>query len=511
MFLDNNIYLGLCDEGKVCLPLNMANRHGIVAGASGTGKTITMKVMAESFSDAGVPVFLCDAKGDVSGLCAPGKQSDSMEKRIDKFGIRDSFTYKGYPVTFWDIYQQKGHPVRITVSDMGPDLFSRILGLTPAQEGVLNIIFRIADDKGLLLTDLKDLRAMVSYVDEHKKEFSVTYGNITTQSLGGISRALLPLEDQGGDLFFGEPALDIKDWIRCDENGLGMVNILDCVKLIQNPKLYTSFLLWMLSELFEILPEEGDMDKPKLVFFFDEAHMLFADAPKALVQKVEQVVKLIRSKGVGIYFVTQSPSDIPDSVLAQLSHRIQHALRAYTPAERKAVRTAAQSFRENPNFKAEDIICELGVGKALVSCLNEEGIPQIVQHTSIICPQSLMAAAGEASRSSSLMKDGMEKYDETVDNESAYEVLNEKVAEEEAAEAKAAEDAAKAKEEADRLKKEEKEREKAEAKRLKELEKEEERRQKKAEKRKEKIQKELVDVGVKALKRGLLNTLLKGR
>lgn len=511
MFLDNQIYLGLAGEERVCLPLNMANRHGLVAGASGTGKTITMKVMAESFSDAGVPVFLCDAKGDVSGLCAPGKQSDSMEKRIDKFGIRESFSYKGYPVTFWDIYQQGGHPVRITVSDMGPDLLARILDLTPAQEGVMNIIFRIADDRGLKLIDLKDLRAMVSYVDEHKKEFAVEYGNITTQSLGGISRALLPLEDQGGDLFFGEPDLDIMDWIRCDENGCGMVNILDCVKLIQNPKLYTSFLLWMLSELFERLPEEGDMEKPKLVFFFDEAHMLFADAPKALVQKVEQVVKLIRSKGVGIYFVTQSPGDIPDSVLAQLSHRVQHALRAYTPAERKAVRVAAQSFRENPAFKTEDLICELGVGQALVSCLNEEGIPQMVQHTAIICPQSLMAAADEASRSAALMKDGMEKYDETVDNESAYEMLNEKVAEEEKAEAEAAEAEKTAKEEEKRLAKEEKEREKAEAKRRKELEREEAKRQKAAEKRKEKIQKELLDVGVKVLKRGLLNTLLKGK
>ena len=509
MFLDNNIYLGLAEGERVYLPLNMANRHGLVAGASGTGKTITMKAMAESFSDAGVPVFLCDAKGDVSGLCAPGKQNEGMEKRIDKFGIRDSFTYKGYPVTFWDIYQQGGHPVRITVSDMGPDLLSRILDLTPAQEGVLNIIFRIADDKGLKLIDLKDLRAMVSYVDEHKKEFAVEYGNITTQSLGGISRALLPLEDQGGDLFFGEPALDLADWMRCDENGCGMVNILDCVKLIQNPKLYTSFLLWMLSELFETLPEEGDMDKPKLVFFFDEAHMLFSDAPKALVQKVEQVVKLIRSKGVGIYFVTQSPSDIPDSVLAQLSHRVQHALRAYTPAERKAVRVAAQSFRENPAFKAEDVICELGVGKALVSCLDAEGIPQIVQHTSIICPQSLMAAADAASRSAALMKDGMEKYDETVDNESAYEMLNEIAVEEEKAEAEAEAAEKAAEEEGKRLAKEEKEREKAELKRQKELERQEEKKRKAAEKRKEKIQKELMDVGVKALKRGLFKTLLK--
>ncbi|MBQ7085149.1 MAG: DUF853 family protein, partial [Anaerotignum sp.] len=327
--------------------------------------------------------------------------------------------------------------------------------------------------------------------------------------LGGISRALLPLEDQGGDLFFGEPALDLSDWMRCDENGCGRVNILDCVKLIQNPKLYTSFLLWMLSELFETLPEEGDMDKPKLVFFFDEAHMLFSDAPKALVQKVEQVVKLIRSKGVGIYFVTQSPSDIPDSVLAQLSHRVQHALRAYTPAERKAVRVAAQSFRENPAFKAEDVICELGVGKALVSCLDAEGIPQVVQHTSIICPQSLMAAADAASRSAALMKDGMEKYDETVDNESAYEMLNEIAVEEEKAEAEAEAAEKAAEEEAKRLAKEEKEREKAELKRQKELERQEERKRKAAEKRKEKIQKELMDVGVKALKRGLFKTLLK--
>jgi len=296
MYLDKNIYLGLANESneKVIMHLNMANRHGLIAGASGTGKTITMKVLAESFSDAGVPVFMCDAKGDVSGLCVPGEDNEGMQKRIDKFGIRDTFEYKSYPVTFWDIYQENGHPVRVTVSDMGPELLSRILGLTEAQEGVLNIVFRIADDKGLLLTDLKDLRAMLMYVDEHKKDFMVEYGNITTQSLGGITRALLPLEDQGGDLFFGEPDLDIMDWIRCDSNGKGMVNILDCVKLIQNPKLYSTFMLWLLSELFEILPEEGDMEKPKLVFFFDEAHMLFSDAPKALVQKIEQVVKLIR-------------------------------------------------------------------------------------------------------------------------------------------------------------------------------------------------------------------------
>ncbi len=511
MYLDNYIYLGLADSERVKMHLNMSNRHGLIAGASGTGKTITMKVMAESFSDAGVPVFMCDAKGDVSGLCLPGKQNDGMEKRIDKFGIRDNFEYKGYPVAFWDIYQEKGHPVRVTVSDMGPDLLSRILGLTEAQEGVLNIIFRIADDKGLLLNDLKDLRAMISYVGEHRKDYTVEYGNIASQSLGGISRALLPLEDQGGDLFFGEPSLDIMDWIRTDADGKGIVNILDCVKLMRNPKLYSSFMLWLLSELFERLPEEGDMDKPKLVFFFDEAHMLFDDAPKALLQKVEQVVKLIRSKGVGVYFVTQSPSDIPDEVLAQLSNRVQHALRAYTPSDRKAVKVAAQSFRENPAFKAEDVISELGVGQALVSCLDEEGIPQIVEKTSIICPQSLMAATDDESRKKAMAEDGMSKYDETDDNESAYEVLTGKAeedeAEKEAEKTKAKEEKEAAKEEAKRLKEEEKKRIKEE----KEREKREAKREKEAQKRRDRIEKQLINVGAQVIKRGLLNTLFKGR
>ena len=511
MYLDGNIYLGLADGERVKMHLNMANRHGLIAGASGTGKTITMKVLAESFSDAGVPVFMCDAKGDVSGICLPGKQNEGMEKRIDKFGIRDAFEYRGYPVTFWDIYQEKGHPVRVTVSDMGPDLLSRILGLTEAQTGVLNIIFRIADDKGLLLNDLKDLRAMISYVGDNRKEYTVEYGNISSQSLGGISRALIPVEDQGGDLFFGEPDLDIMDWIRTDENGRGMVNVLDCVKLMRNPKLYSSFMLWLLSELFERLPEEGDMDKPKLVFFFDEAHMLFSDAPKALLQKIEQVVKLIRSKGVGVYFVTQSPGDIPDEVLAQLSNRLQHALRAYTPSDRKAVKIAAQSFRENPAFKAEDVIGELGVGQALVSCLDEEGIPQIVQKTAVICPQSLMAAADDESRSEAMANDGMAKYDKTVDNESAYEMLNDIAEEEEADEEeekkKAAEEKEAAKEEARRLKEEERRRKKEE----KEREKREAKREKEAQKRRDRIEKELINVGAQVIKRGLLNTLFRGR
>jgi len=519
MLIGNSIYLGLSSDGqRVTMPLSMANRHGLIAGASGTGKTITMKVMAESFSDAGVPVFLCDVKGDVSGIVQEGESNEGMEKRIDKFGIRENFKYTGYPVAFWDIYQESGHPVRATVSDMGPELLSRILGLTEAQQGVLNIVFRIADDNGLLLLDLKDLRAMLSYVGEHRTEYVTGYGNIAPQSLGGIVRALLPLENQGGDLFFGEPALDIRDWMRVSSDGRGMVNVLNCVKLVQNPTLYASFLLWMMSELFEQLPEAGDLDKPKLVFFFDEAHMLFSDAPKTLVQKIEQVVKLIRSKGVGIYFVTQSPSDIPDSVLAQLSNRVQHALRAYTPAEQKAVKAAAQAFRENPDFKTADVIMELGVGHALVSVLNEEGVPGIVQQTAVICPQSLMAPADESRRQSAMSADGMGKYDKSVDNESAYEMLaDQKAADEEKAKLeaeraalekeKAEFEAQKQKEEAAAQKKAEKEQEALRKKMEKQLEKEQAQKEKAAERRKAQIERQLINTGAQVLKRGILGTL----
>ena len=542
MYENGKIYMGLADDQRVEMCLNMCNRHGLIAGASGTGKTITMKVMAESFSDAGVPVFLCDVKGDVAGICAPGQSSEGMEKRIDKFGLRDIFTYRGYPTTFWDIYQEGGHAVRATVSEMGPELLSRILGLTPAQEGILHIVFRIADDKGLLLIDLKDLRAMLTYVNEHRAEYMMTYGNITPQSVAAILRALLPLEQQGGELFFGEPALEIQDWMRTDPEGRGMINVLDCVKLVQNPTLYASFLLWMLSELFESLPEAGDLDKPKLVFFFDEAHMLFRDAPNVLLQKIEQTVKLIRSRGVGVYFVTQSPSDIPDSVLAQLSNRVQHALRAYTPAELKAVRVAAQAFRANPAFRAEDAIMELGVGEALTSFLDEKGVPTMVQRTKIICPQSLMAAPEPMVRAKVLMHDGMEKYDDSVDNTSAYEVLSEEAVAAEAAkqaeaERKAQEKAA-AEQEKQRLKEEEADRkrqqklEDEERKRRQKLEDEARRRQqkredeerRKAERRQEKaaaeakrkaerlqakIETQLISAGGQILKRGLLGVLKK--
>ena len=542
MYENGKIYMGLADGQRVELALNMCNRHGLIAGASGTGKTITMKVMAESFSDAGVPVFLCDVKGDVAGICAPGVSNEGMEKRIDKFGVRDTFTYKAYPTTFWDIYQEGGHAVRATVSDMGPELLSRILGLTPAQEGILHIVFRIADNRGLLLIDLKDLRAMLTYVNEHRSEYMMTYGNITSQSVAAILRALLPLEQQGGDLFFGEPALDIRDWIRTDADGHGMINVLDCVKLVQNPTLYAGFLLWMLSELFENLPEAGDLDKPKLVFFFDEAHMLFRDAPAVLLQKIEQTVKLIRSRGVGVFFVTQSPSDIPNAVLAQLSNRVQHALRAYTPAELKAVRVAAQAFRANPAFQAEDAIMELGLGEALTSFLDEGGVPAMVQRTKIICPQSLMTAPEPMARAKVLMRDGMEKYDDYVDNLSAYEVLTEEAEKAETAKQEEADRKAREKAEAEAEKKRLKE-EEADKKRQQKLEDEARKRQqklddearrrqqkledeerrkaerqqekaeaeakRKAERRAAKIETQLISAGGQILKRGLLGVLKK--
>jgi len=522
MYCDKSIYMGLAGEERVLLDLSMCNRHGIIAGASGTGKTITMKVMAESFSDAGVPVFMCDIKGDVSGMACPGKQNEKMEQRIDRFGIREQFRYTNYPVCFWDVYQKGGHPVRVKVSDMGPELLSRVLGLTPAQEGVLNILFQIADDHGLYLIDLKDLKALIAYVTEHRKDYIAQYGSMSTQSLGGIQRALLPLENQGGDLFFGEPAIDIHDWIRTDSDGRGIINILHCVELARNPTLYAMFLLWMVSELFEQLPEAGDADKPKMVFFFDEAHMLFSDAPKVLVQKIEQVVKLIRSKGVGIYFVTQSPSDIPDCVLAQLSNRVQHALRAFTPAEQKAVRTVAQTMRANPAFKTEDVIMELGVGEALVSFLDGNGVPMMVQRTAIICPQSLMAAADDASRAEAMAKSGMDKYDEAVDMDSAFELLQEKAEEDAEAAALAAErealekeraafEAQKQKEEEKKRREEEKEAERRRREAEKRAEQAERKREKAVERRKAAIERQIISAGGQIIKRGIMNTLFGKR
>ena len=422
MYEDRKIWIAKSDKRLYLLPA-MANRHGLIAGATGTGKTITMKVLAESFSDMGVPVFFSDVKGDLSGMCRPGKDTADMQSRIARFGI-DGFSYKDYPTRFWDIWGENGHPVRITVSDMGPMLLARLLGLTDVQAGVLNIVFKVADEHGLLLLDLKDLRAMLKYVGDNRVEFTTAYGNVSAASIGAIQRALLAFEDDGGEMLFGEPALDITDWMRTDIDGRGYVNILSSQRLIQSPTTYATFLLWLMTELFERLPEVGDLQKPRMVFFFDEAHLLFSDAPKALVTKIVQVVKLIRSKGIGIYFVTQSPSDIPDDVLAQLSNRIQHALRAYTPAEQKALRATAAAFRANPAFDTLTALTELGVGEALVSFLDEKGIPTVVERASILPPQSLMGAAEEGTVRSLIVSDEFDlKYRRTVDRESAYEIL----------------------------------------------------------------------------------------
>ena len=422
MLKDKKIFMARAEQPLFLLP-QMANRHGLIAGATGTGKTITMKVMAESFSDMGVPVFLADAKGDLTGMCMAGEDSENIRSRVEKFALED-FQLKSYPTRFWDIFGEHGVPIRVTVSDMGPMLLSRLLGLTDVQSGVLNVVFRVADDHGLLLLDLKDLRAMLQYVGDNRAEFTTQYGNVSTASIGAIQRALLAFEDEGGEQFFGEPALDIRDWMRTDSDGRGFINVLHAQRLMHSPTVYSTFLLWMLTELFERLPEIGDPDKPRMIFFFDEAHLLFADAPKALVQKIVQVVKLIRSKGVGVYFISQRPSDIPDDVLAQLSNRIQHALRAYTPAEQKAVRATAKAFRENPSFDAEQVLMELGVGEALVSFLDEEGIPGMVERAKILPPQSLMGPADEGKVEKLIVADEFDlKYRENVDRESAYEIL----------------------------------------------------------------------------------------
>ncbi len=448
MLKDNAIWMGVGAEPAskpVSLLLDQANRHGLIAGASGTGKTVTLKVMAEGFSKAGVPVFMADVKGDITGMCSPGEDTEDMQKRIKKFGL-EGFAYEGCPCRFWDMLGGQGIPVRITVSDMGPTLLSRLLELTEVQEGVLDIVFRIADDKNLLLIDLKDLRSMLNYVAENAKEYETTYGKVSSQSVGAILRQLISVEDQGGDVFFGEPDLDLSEWFACAPNGQGYVNVLNAAKLIQSPQIYAMFLLWMLSELFDTLPEAGDLEKPKFVFFFDEAHLLFNDMPSELLDKIVQVVKLIRSKGVGVYFITQSPSVIPDEVLAQLSNRVQHGLRAYTPAEQKAVRAAAQSFRENPAFKSEDAILELGTGEALVSFLNDDGQPEVVERAKILPPQCLMAAAPEADLKAALdaQADLMKKYGEAVDRESAFEQLTEQAKKAEREAEKAAEREARA-------------------------------------------------------------------
>ena len=443
---DQGLYVAHGPNGPISICGKMANRHGLIAGATGTGKTVTLQVLAETFSQAGVPCFMADMKGDLSGISQTGAMSGFIEKRCAEFGIT-SPEFGSCPVRFFDVFGEQGHPMRTTVSNMGPQLLSRLLQLNETQEGILNIVFRIADDKGLLLIDMKDLRAMLNYVAENAKMYTAAYGNITAQSVGAIQRALLTLENQGADKFFAEPSFDIYDLLQC-EQGKGVMNVLAADKLMLQPKLYSTFLLWLLSELYAQLPEVGDMDLPKLVFFFDEAHMLFDETSKALVDKIEQVVRLIRSKGVGVYFVTQSPTDIPEEILGQLGNRVQHALRAFTPKDQKAVKTAAETFRENPSFKTADAIMELGTGEALVSFLDEKGAPSMVERAKILFPLSQIGAVTEGQRGQIINQSRLYgKYDKVIDRESAFEVLLAEAeaaqkAEQEAAEADAAEEAA---------------------------------------------------------------------
>ena len=410
-------------EEDIDLLPGVANRHGLIAGATGTGKTVSLRVLAEAFSDGGVPVFMADIKGDLTGLVEAGGDHPKVRERARSFGLGDDF-YRGYPVTFWDLFGAAGHPVRTTVSEMGPQLFARILGLNDTQEGVLNVIFKVADDQGLLLLDLKDLRAMATFVADHAAEFRTQYGNVSAASVGAIQRGLLVLEEQGGDRFFGEPALDLDDLMQTAEGGRGMINIIAADRLMRSPRLYATFLLWLLAELFERLPEVGDPPKPKLVFFFDEAHLLFDDAPPALVDQIEQVVRLIRSKGVGVYFITQNPIDLPDTVLGQLGLKIQHALRAFTPRDQKAVRTAAETFRANPKLKVETAIMDLGVGEALVSVLDAKGVPAIVQRAMVRPPRSRLKPLDEAERARVIGSSHVAgHYEKMVDRESASETL----------------------------------------------------------------------------------------
>ena len=416
-------------QQDVVLHSKFANRHGLIAGATGTGKTVTLKVLAESFSRLGVPVFLADAKGDVSSLAQAGTSNPKFDERIKSLGI-DSIPFAASPVVFWDLFAEQGHPIRTTITEIGPLLLARMLNLNDTQEGVLSAVFRIADDQGMLLIDFKDLKAMIGYVSEHAAEFKAEYGNLSPASLGAIQRNLLALADQGGDQFFGEPSLNILDFIQTDSNGHGYINILAADKLMNTPKLYATFLLWMLSELFEQLPEVGDMDKPKLVFFFDEAHLLFDNASAALQEKIEQVVRLIRSKGVGIYFVTQNPLDLPESVLGQLGNRVQHALRAFTPKDQKAVKTAADTFRANPEFKVEQAITELAVGEALISCLDEQGTPQVVERAWVMPPYSSFSPISPEQRQALISQSIVAGiYEKSLDRESAFELLQNKVVE----------------------------------------------------------------------------------
>lgn len=454
---DKQLYVAHGANGSIHIVGRMANRHGLIAGATGTGKTVSLQVLAETFSQAGVPCFMADMKGDLSGISQTGSMTGFIEKRCTEFGITNP-QFHGCPTTFYDVFGEKGHPMRTTISNMGSELMARLLCLNETQTGVLNILFRVADERGLLLLDMKDLRAMLTYIADNASQLTKTYGNVSTQSVGAIQRALLTLENQGADHFFGEPAFDIHDLMRTTADGHGIMSVLAADRLMLNPKLYSSFLLWLLSDLYTTLPEVGDQDLPRLVFFFDEAHTLFTDTPRSLVDKIEQVVRLIRSKGVGVYFVTQSPTDIPDSVLAQLGNRIQHALRAFTPKELEKVRAAAKTFRANPDFKTEDAIMQLATGEALVSLLDEKGTPTIVQQAKVLFPLSQIGAIDDNQRTQIIRTSNIYgKYDTSIDRESAFEVL---LAQTEA-DTKAAEQAKAQAEQAKAQEREAKEKEKA--------------------------------------------------
>ena len=425
MYKDNKIIIGKSEDKELSILLDKANRHGLITGASGSGKTITSKVMAESFSDAGIPVFMADVKGDLAGTAVQGEPNENVDSRVQKLGITD-FEYKSFPVRFWDIFGEHGHPIRTTLDSVGPEILSMMLGLSEAQEGVLTVVFKIAKDNEWELDDIKDLRLLLQYVGDNRDKFTTSYGNVTPQTVGVIQRCLLALENQGGDKFFGLPELDINDLVGVDSNGKGIINILHSVKLFESPDLFASFLLWLLTNLYSKMPEVGDLDKPKMVFFFDEAHLLFNGMPEYRLKRIVQVVRLIRSRGIGLYFISQSPADIPNEVIAQLGNRVQHNLRAYTPTELKTVKAAADSFRANPNFNTYDTILNLGTGEALISFQNENGEPEVVEKATILPPQSKMGVIDEITRQKVINSSNLlGKYDEAIERESAYEEIDE--------------------------------------------------------------------------------------
>ena len=485
MIKDGKILVGKNKKTEVFLLPSMAQRHGLITGASGSGKTVTSKLIAEGFSDLGVPVFMADVKGDLGGCALPGEMNENISERVKNLKLTE-FDVKSYPVRFWDVFGVRGHSVRASISSIGPDILSIMLGLSEAQEGVLDIVFKIAEDERLDIVNLADLRSLLQYVGDNRQDYITKYGNITTQSVGVIQRSLLALENQGADKFFGEPELDIKDLIKTDASGKGIINILDAVELFKSPDLFTSFLLWMLTSLFNTLPEVGDLDKPKIVFFFDEAHLLFNEIPNYRLKRITQVVKLIRSKGIGLYFLSQNPTDIPDEIIGQLGNRVQHTLRAYTPAEQKIVKAAADAFRTNPEFKTADAILELGKGEALISFQNEKGEPEIVERVTVLPPQSNMGTIDDMTRNKIInSSDLVGKYDEEIDNESAYEKITE------INEAKKAEqDELRRQKEEEKLRKEEEKKAKEEEKERLRQEREAERKAKEEARQKEKEKKE---------------------